>query len=96
MSEDIVLGKKGYIVSYRQSRNIIHPRFSVLTFPGIDNRKDAAKKLLGHTIAWETETGKLKVGKITRIHGNNGAVCANFKKGGLPGQAFGSFVKIIK
>ncbi|MHA1611936.1 MAG: 50S ribosomal protein L35ae, partial [Promethearchaeota archaeon] len=94
MSEYIAIGKKGYIVSYRQSKKIIHPRFTVLSFPGIENRKDAAKHLLGHTIAWETETGKLKKGKITRIHGNSGAVCANFKKGGLPGQAFGSFVKI--
>ena len=96
MSEDIIIGKKGYIVSYRQSKKIIHPRFSVLKFDGIDSRKEAAKQLLGHTIAWETETGKLIKGKITRIHGNSGAVCANFKKGGLPGQAFGSFVKIIK
>lgn len=96
MSEDIVIGKKGYIVNYRQSKKIIHPRFSILQFPGIESRKDAAKKLLGHTIAWETETGKEKKGKITRLHGNNGAVCAHFKDGGLPGQAFGTFVKIIK
>ncbi|WP_457557599.1 50S ribosomal protein L35ae [Candidatus Harpocratesius sp.] len=96
MSEDIVIGKKGYIVNYRKSKKIIHPRFTVLQFPGIETRKEAARTLLGHTIAWETPTGKLKTAKITRVHGNNGAVCAHFKNGGLPGQAFGTFVKIIR
>ena len=35
-------------------------------------------------------------GAITRAHGNNGAVRAHFKKAGVPGQALGQKVKIIK
>ena len=96
MSSEIILGKKGWIVNYRMSKKIIHPRFSVLQFPGIETRNEAANKLMGHTIAWETPTGKLIKGKITRLHGNNGCVAAHFKDGGLPGQAFGTQIKIIK
>jgi large subunit ribosomal protein L35Ae len=96
MAEDIILGKKGWIVNYRQSKKIIHPRFAILQFPGITTRDDAVKKLLGHTISWETPSGKVIKGKITRIHGRNGAVAAHFKDGGLPGQAFGTPISIIK
>ncbi len=96
MSQEIILGKVGNIVNYRQSKKIIHPRFSILQFPGIDSKEEAASKLLGHVVAWETSTGKMIKGKITRVHGRNGAVCAHFKDGGLPGQAFGSLIKIIK
>lgn len=91
-----VIGKEGYIVNYRQSKKIIHPRFSILQFPEIDTRKDAGRLLLGHTVAWVSEAGKVLKGKITRVHGKNGAVCAHFKNGGLPGQAFGSKIKIVK
>lgn len=95
MSEEILLGKTGWIVNYRQSKKIIHPRFAILSFPGIESRGEAGK-LIGHTIAWETPTGKQIKGKITRIHGGNGAVCAHFTEGGLPGQAFGTQIKIVK
>ena len=97
-SEEIinVVGKEGYIVNYRQSKKIIHPRFSILQFTEIDTRKAAGRLLLGHTVAWTSPAGKLIKGKITRVHGKNGAVCAHFKNGGLPGQAFGTKIKIIK
>jgi ribosomal protein L35AE/L33A len=96
MSQEITIGKKGFIVNYRQSKKIIHPRFAILQFPGIETKEDAGRELLGHTVAWESPTGKQIKGKITRLHGRNGAVCANFKDGGLPGQAFGTNIKIIK
>ena len=91
-----VLGLKGRIVNYRMSKKIIHTRFSILQFPGIDNPKDAGRLLKNRTVAWESPSGKLIKGKITRVHGGNGAVCAHFKHGGLPGQAFGTHVKIVK
>ena len=96
MSEDIMIGKQLSIVNYRMSKKIIHPRFSILICDGITTRTDAGKKLLGHTVNWTTSSGKIMKGKITRVHGNNGAVCAHFKDGGLPGQAFGSKVTIVK
>ena len=91
-----VLGKYGSIVNYRMSKKIIHPRFSILQFPEINSRQDAGRLLLGHTVAWISPAGKIIRGKITRVHGKNGAVCAHFKKGGLPGQAFGTRIQIIK
>lgn len=95
MAENILLGKLGWIVNFRQSKKIIHPRFVILNFQGFTNRKEA-HKLLGHTVAWESSTGKLIKGKITRVHGNSGAVCAHFTDKGLPGQAFGTHIKIVK
>ena len=91
-----VVGKQGSIVNYRMSKKIIHPRFSILQFPDITTRQEAGRLLLGHTVAWTSPAGKILKGKITRVHGKNGAVCAHFKKGGLPGQAFGTKLKIIK
>lgn len=96
MSEEVSIGKSGWIVNYRQSKHIIHPRFAVLQFPGVTNRSEASQQLLGHMVAWETPSGRRIVGKITRIHGGNGAVLAHFKDGGLPGQAFGNPIKIVK
>ncbi|MHA1584190.1 MAG: 50S ribosomal protein L35ae [Promethearchaeota archaeon] len=98
MSTEIntVLGNEGYIVAYRQSKKIIHPRFSILQFPGIETREDAGRLLLNHTVAWTSPSGKFIKGKITRVHGRNGAVCAHFKNGGLPGQAFGTRIKIVR
>ena len=96
MSTEIMLGKKGFISSYRRSKKIIHPRFVILEFPGIESREKAGRLLLNHVVEWETPSGKRIRGTITRLHGGNGAVCAHFKNGGLPGQAFGTFMKIVK
>ena len=98
MSEnEIMLGKDGYIVNYKQSRHIIHPKHVVLKFPTITTRHDAGVHLLGHTVAWISTSGKSLKGKITKLHGNNGSVMAHFKKAGLPGQALsGHTVKIVK
>ncbi|MHA1884995.1 MAG: 50S ribosomal protein L35ae, partial [Promethearchaeota archaeon] len=47
-------------------------------------------------VVWKSSTGKELKGIITRAHGNNGAVRAHFKKAGVPGQALGTKVQIIK
>ena len=64
-------------------------------FSNIKTRKDA-NKLIGRTVSWNTIAGKELKGVISRAHGNNGAVRAHFKKAGVPGQALGKKVKIIK
>ena len=53
-----------------------------------------AFKLIGKTVIWESVTGKQLKGKITRVHGKNGAVVAHFKDAGLPGQAIGNKIMI--
>ena len=96
MSSELLIGKEGIVMNYRRSRHIIHPRFCILKFPEINTRKDASRDLVGRTVAWKTETGRQIRGVITRPHGNSGAVRTHFKKGGLPGQALGTKIKIIK
>ena len=90
-----ILGIQGVISNYRQGRHTIHLKHCIIVFPNITNRKEA-NKLIGRTVVWESSTGKQLKGKITRAHGNNGAIRAHFKKAGVPGQALGTKVKIIR
>ncbi|MHA1726867.1 MAG: 50S ribosomal protein L35ae [Promethearchaeota archaeon] len=90
-----LLGMEGYISNYRRGRHTVKLKQNILVFPKITTRKEA-KKLIGRTIMWKSPTGKELKGVITRAHGNNGAVRALFKKAGLPGQAIGQKIKIIK
>lgn len=95
MSLELPIGKQGYIVNYRRSRHVIHPRFTIVKFDNVTTREQAFQ-LIGHWVGWETPTGKIIRGKITRVHGNLGCVAAHFTEGGLPGQAFGTMIKLIK
>ncbi|MBD3195573.1 MAG: 50S ribosomal protein L35ae [Candidatus Lokiarchaeota archaeon] len=86
---------EGSIANYRRGRHTVNLKQCILVFPGITSRKQA-NKLLGKTVVWYSSTGKPLKGKITRAHGNKGAVRAHFKKAGLPGQALGQKIRIIK
>jgi ribosomal protein L35AE/L33A len=90
-----LLGLEGVISNYKQGRHTIHLKHCIIVFPNIKNRKEA-NKLIGRTVVWESSTGKQLKGIITRAHGNNGAIRAHFKKAGVPGQALGTKVRIIK
>ena len=90
-----ILGMEGVISNYKRGRHTVHQKHCILVFPNIKTRKDA-HKLIGRVVVWITPTGKELKGVITRAHGNNGAVRAHFKKAGVPGQALGKKVKIIK
>ena len=90
-----LLGREGVISNYKRGRHTIHQKHCILVFPDIETRKDA-NKLIGRTVVWITPTGKELKGVITRAHGNNGAVRAHFKKAGVPGQALGTKIKIVK
>ena len=90
-----LLGMEGVISNYRRGRHTVHPKHCILVFPNIKTRKEA-NKMIGRTVVWVTPTGKELKGVINRAHGNNGAVRAHFKKAGVPGQALGQKIKIIK
>ncbi|MHA2399688.1 MAG: 50S ribosomal protein L35ae [Promethearchaeota archaeon] len=90
-----VLGMEGAISNYKRGRHTIHQKHCILVFPSIQTRKDA-NGLIGRIVVWKSSTGKELKGIITRAHGNNGAVRAHFKKAGVPGQALGTKVQIIK
>ncbi|MHA1344129.1 MAG: 50S ribosomal protein L35ae [Promethearchaeota archaeon] len=95
MSKLELLGMEGVIANYRRGRHTVHPKQCILVFSNIKTRKEA-NKLIGKVVEWITPTGKSIKGIITRAHGNNGAVRAHFKKKGVPGQALGKKIKIIK
>ncbi|MFX1573022.1 MAG: 50S ribosomal protein L35ae [Promethearchaeota archaeon] len=90
-----ILGMEGVISNYKRGRHTLHPKHCILVFQNIKTRKEA-NRLIGRTVVWNTPSGKELKGVITRSHGNNGAVRAHFKKAGVPGQALGKKVKIIK
>jgi len=90
-----ILGMEGTISNYKRGRHTVHPKHCIIVFPGIKNKNDA-NKLIGRLVVWTSSTGKELKGTITRAHGNHGAVRAHFKKAGVPGQALGTKVKIIK
>lgn len=94
-SELEIMGMEGRIANYRQGRHTIKLKQCILDFPGINTRKEA-NRLVGRTVAWYSSTGKELKGRITRAHGNSGAVRALFKEKGLPGQALGEKITIIK
>jgi large subunit ribosomal protein L35Ae len=88
-----IFPEKGSIIGYRRSKRIIHPNFIIIKFEEITNRKDA-QKLMGKKVIWRSPAGKIKTGTLTRVHGNSGAVCANFKGDSLPGNSFGEKVEL--
>ncbi|MHA1379799.1 MAG: 50S ribosomal protein L35ae [Candidatus Helarchaeota archaeon] len=90
----IIKGMTGTIMNYRRGKHITHPRHILIQFDGYENDKKAAV-LIGREVAWETRSGKLMRGKIVATHGRNGVVRAIFQKG-LPGEALGTKLKIIK
>ncbi len=89
------IGMEGVIANYKRGRHTLHPKHCILIFPNIKNRAEA-NKLVGRTVVWTTSSGKDLKGNITRAHGKSGAVRCHFKKAGVPGQALGTKIKIIK
>ena len=89
------LGMEGVISNYKRGRHTVHQKHCILIFSDIKTRKDA-NRLIGRTVIWKSSSGKELKGKITRAHGNSGAVRAHFKKAGVPGQALGTKIRIIK
>ena len=85
---------KGILVNYRMSRHVQHPRQMIINVEGYENKKKA-EELVGKEVKWKTpaKIENFIKGKITKVHGNSGAVRALFEKG-MPGQSIGNKVKI--
>ncbi|TFG22092.1 MAG: 50S ribosomal protein L35ae [Promethearchaeota archaeon] len=86
---------EGIVSNYKRGRHTIHHKHCIIVFPNIKTKKEA-NKLIGRTVSWMSPSGKELKGVLSRAHGNNGALRAHFKKAGLPGQALGQRIKIIK
>jgi len=58
----------------------------------VDN--SVTRGLIGYKVLWPKNVPKL-IGKIVKHHGSTGTLIVKFKKG-VPGQALGTEVRIIK
>ena len=85
---------EGVIVNFRRGIKTQTTNQLIIIVESIDS-KEKAEKLVGKTVSWYAPGKNKKIikGKITGIHGRNGAVKALFEKG-IPGQAIGHKVKI--
>jgi len=79
------------ISNYRRGRHHQNLRQIVLK---VGTTAEQASKMLGKTISWTTETGKVIKGKATHLHGRTGSVRVVFDEKGLPGQALGKKAKV--
>ncbi|CAK7890781.1 60S ribosomal protein L33-A [[Candida] anglica] len=101
MAESHRLYVKGKHLTYQRSKSVNNPNVSIVEIEGVSSTQDA-KFYLGKRIAYvyraskEVRGSKIRViwGKVTRTHGNNGLVRANFKKN-LPSKTFGASVRIM-
>ena len=55
--------------------------------------KEKAKEMINKKVTWKSPAGKEIKGLISNIHGNKGALRAQFEKG-LPGQSLGTEVSV--
>ena len=85
---------EGKIVNYRGGKRTQHPNQMVISLSACKNKEEASG-LIGNKIEWTTSANKKIIGRVSRAHGNNGCVLARFNQG-LPGQSFGTTVKIIE
>ena len=81
------------VMSYRRGVRTQNTNQMILKPEGAKTKADA-EKLVGKTVEWTTSTGKKLTGKVSKPHGGNGAVLAQFNPG-LPGQAIGTKAKIV-
>ncbi len=91
----MIINSVGIITSYRRGRHRIYPQQILCKFQGFDSDKDASQ-LIGHQIEWFSKTGISHRGTITRVHGRKGVVRVQLASKGLPGDAIGQDIKIVK
>jgi large subunit ribosomal protein L35Ae len=83
---------EGLVVQFRRGRHRIHEKHFLLDL-GLTDR-EAAAKMAGKKVVWESSAGKKIEGEIKSAHGNNGLVRAIFESG-LPGQAVTTKVEVV-
>ena len=83
----------GRITNYRIGIRTQSSRECLIKFNGVDSAAQAGP-LMGQKVVWKGAKKPL-VGKIIGFHGKSGTVRAKFKKG-VPGQALGTTVELIR
>jgi large subunit ribosomal protein L35Ae len=89
---ETIKGTKGIFTEFARSRRVQQNNFILIKFPSINNFSQASK-LIGHMVAWTSQSGHKLRGKIVSTHGRNGVVKARFQHG-LPSQEIGTEIII--
>ena len=76
---------------FRQGRH--HQNTAQMIIKVADSAKEAEKSI-GKTATWKSPTGVEIKGKVSALHGRNGAVRAIFSEKGLPGQSLGTKISV--
>ncbi|KIR64045.1 50S small subunit ribosomal protein L33-b [Cryptococcus bacillisporus CA1873] len=92
---------KGRILGHKRGKRNSRPNQSLLQIEGVDN-KEAARHYLGKRVAYvykakrEINGSRVRViwGRISRSHGNSGAVKSKFRTN-LPAKTFGASCRIM-
>ncbi|RLI20232.1 50S ribosomal protein L35ae [Candidatus Bathyarchaeota archaeon] len=82
----------GVIVNYRVGPKTQRPKECLVKFPNVDTAEKASR-LIGRKVAWHSEKKRI-IGKVVATHGTKGLVRVRFRRG-VPGQALGTYVRII-
>eukprot|EP00178_Gracilaria_changii_P005912 TRINITY_DN20099_c0_g1_i1.p2 TRINITY_DN20099_c0_g1~~TRINITY_DN20099_c0_g1_i1.p2 ORF type:complete len:103 (-),score=16.19 TRINITY_DN20099_c0_g1_i1:284-556(-) len=84
-------------MGYKRSKNVQKMHTTIVSIDGLTDKKDVSF-YLGKRIAYiyKNSRGEFKVmwGKVTRSHGNSGAVRAKWKKN-LPARAIGARLRVM-
>ncbi len=83
---------KGTIANFRSGRHTQNTSHMIISINEVTDREKAAA-LVGKNVSWKSPAGKEIKGKITKEHGNSGAVKVLFEKG-MPGQSIGTSIEI--
>jgi large subunit ribosomal protein L35Ae len=84
---------KARILNFRGSYKQQQGSNQMIVLPEGVTTKAASEKLVGKKIVWTNTKGNSISGKVSSVHGRNGAVRAIFEKG-MPGQSLGTEAKI--
>jgi ribosomal protein L35AE/L33A len=79
------------IMHFRQGRHHVNNKQMILK---VAETAEEAEKVIGKIVTWKSSTGKEIKGKVSALHGRNGAVRAIFSEKGLPGQALGTKIQV--
>jgi large subunit ribosomal protein L35Ae len=82
---------EGTIKNYVLSRHRMTGNQMVVVVPGCDS-KEKAEKFVGKKVTYPTGKKEM-VGKVSKAHGNSGALKVLFETG-MPGQAIGKKVAL--
>mmetsp|Transcript_105244 Transcript_105244/g.226931 ORF Transcript_105244/g.226931 Transcript_105244/m.226931 type:complete len:112 (-) Transcript_105244:88-423(-) len=98
--QPVRLYTKGVHMSFTRSNRNQSPGLSVLKIQGVESKEDTAfylgKRVVYVYRARNAKKGKVRTvwGRVTRSHGNSGAVRAKFAKN-LPPKSLGATVRVM-